>query len=51
VSEAIAEHRDWIVNETLTQSWSEETFTAEFTLERQLDEHHWLIALQRVEVT
>ncbi len=51
VSEAIAEHRDWIVNETLTQSWSEETFTAEFTLERQLDEHHWRIALQRVEAT
>ena len=47
VTQAIDEHRDWIMNETLTADWSETAFDTGFSLKRDLDDHHWQIALER----
>ena len=48
VTQAIDEHREWIMNETLTADWSETTFDTGFSLERDLDDHYWQIALERI---
>ena len=47
VAQAIDEHRDWIMNETLTAVWSEASFSTGFSLERDLDDHQWQIALEK----
>jgi len=47
VAQAIDEHRDWIMNETLTAVWSETSFSTGFSLERDLDDHQWQIALEK----
>ena len=47
VSEALAEHREWIMNETLTAEWSSTAFDTGFSLERELDDHQWQIALEK----
>ena len=49
VTRAIDEHREWIMNETLTADWSETPFDTGFSLERDLDDHHWQIALERID--
>ena len=49
VTQAIDEHREWIMNETLTADWSETAFDTGFSLERDLDDHHWQIALERID--
>ena len=48
VNQAIDEHRDWIMSETLTADWSETDFDTGFSLERDLDDHHWQITLARI---
>ena len=48
VTQAIDEHREWIMNETLTADWSETAFDTGFSLERDLDDHYWQIALERI---
>ena len=48
VSEALTEHREWIMNETLTAEWSSTAFDTGFSLERDLDDHQWQIALEKV---
>ena len=47
VSEALTEHREWIMNETLTAEWSNTAFDTGFSLERELDDHQWRIALEK----
>ena len=47
VSEALNEHREWIMNETLTAEWSSTAFDTGFSLERELDDHQWQIALEK----
>ena len=47
VSEALNEHREWIMNETLTAEWSNTAFDTGFSLERELDDHQWQIALEK----
>ena len=41
------EHREWIMNETLTAEWSSTAFDTGFSLERELDDHQWRIALEK----
>ena len=47
VSEALNEHREWIMNETLAAEWSSTAFDTGFSLERALDDHQWQIALEK----
>ena len=47
VSEALNEHGEWIMNETLTAEWSSTAFDTGFSLERELDDHQWQIALEK----
>ena len=47
VSEALTEHHEWIMNETLTAEWSSTVFDTGFSLERELDDHQWQIVLEK----
>ncbi len=47
VSEALTEHREWIMNETLAAEWSSTVFDTGFSLKRELDDHQWQIALEK----
>ena len=47
VEAAVAEHREFLMRETLASSWAESGFHPEFAVDHALDDHHWRIALGR----
>ena len=48
VEEALAEHRPFIVSETLAEQWAEQDFDAGFSVEHDLEGRHWRICLSRI---
>ena len=47
VEDAVAAHRDFLMDETLASAWGEEGFEATYVTEHNQDDQHWRIALMR----
>ncbi|MEK9942485.1 MAG: DUF5915 domain-containing protein, partial [Gammaproteobacteria bacterium] len=48
VREAIEQYRDWIMDETLASTWSDEPFSSGFSLDREIADEQWHIALEKI---
>ncbi len=49
VEQALAEHRRYLMEETLAVAWGEDGFTGVFSVEHSLDDDRWTIWLERME--
>jgi isoleucyl-tRNA synthetase len=47
VENAVAAHRDFLMDETLASSWGEANFNASYTTDHTQDDEHWHIELAR----
>ncbi|MDX1435152.1 MAG: DUF5915 domain-containing protein, partial [Gammaproteobacteria bacterium] len=47
VEAALAEHRDFLMNETLATAWGERELAGAFSAEHELDDARWRIELAR----
>jgi isoleucyl-tRNA synthetase len=48
VEEAVAAHREFLMDETLASAWGEEGFQSSYAIEHSQDESEWKIELARV---
>ena len=47
IEDVLGEYRDWIMAETLAESWAENTVDGAFSIEHRLDQNDWQIRLTK----
>ncbi|MGA0343923.1 MAG: isoleucine--tRNA ligase [Arenicellales bacterium] len=48
VRQAVSQYKDWIMDETLASVWSDDAFTSGFSLDREVADEQWHIALEKI---
>jgi len=48
VRQAVSQYKDWIMDEALASVWSDDAFTSGFSLDREVADEQWHIALEKI---